>query len=153
PPALEHEKWKILCRFWIPKENVQKRVHRDRVPYDVWIRLGFIEATDGNVIDYSVLRKRIGEDRGRFKIREVAFDPWNATQLSTELADDGFEMVPFRQGFGSMAGPTKEVEKLVIGRQIIHGGNPVLRWMMSNVAVVQDPAGNLKPDKSRSTEK
>jgi phage terminase large subunit-like protein len=104
-------------------------------------------------VDYAVIRERIEEVGEGFKICEIAFDRWNATQVSTELAEDGFQMVPFGQGFGSMAGPTKEVGKLIIGRQIAHGGNPVLRWMMSNVAVKQDPAGNLKPDKSKTTEK
>jgi phage terminase large subunit-like protein len=153
PPEEEKEQWKVLCRFWIPKDNIQKRVHRDRVPYDQWIREGLLEATEGNVVDYAVLHKRIGKDGERFAVREIAFDRWNATQLSTQLAEEGFEMVPFGQGFGSMAGPTKEVEKLIIGRQIAHGGNPVLRWMMSNVSVKQDPAGNLKPDKSKSSER
>jgi phage terminase large subunit-like protein len=153
PPEDDGELWKVLCRFWIPEANVAKRVQRDRVPYDQWIRDGFIEATSGNVIDYTVLHQRIQEDGERFRIRQIAFDRWNATQLSTQLTDDGFEMMPFGQGFGSMSGPTKEVEKLIVGRQIAHAGNPVLRWMMSNVSVKQDPAGNLKPDKSKSTER
>jgi phage terminase large subunit-like protein len=75
------------------------------VPYDVWIREGFIEATEGNVIDYDVLRKRIQEDHDFFQIKEVAFDPWNATQLVTQLGSDGLNMIPFRQGFASMAAP------------------------------------------------
>ena len=62
-------------------------------------------------------------------------------------------MVAFRQGFASMSAPTKELEKLIVGRQLAHGGHPVLRWMVSNVAVKQDPAGNLKPDKAKSTER
>jgi len=153
PPQQKGEFWKVLCRFWVPGANVAKRVQKDRVPYDVWIRNDFIEATEGNVIDYGVLRERIKEDGERFNIRQIAFDRWNATQLSTQLTEDGFEMIPFGQGFSSMTGPTKEVEKLVVGRQLAHAGNPVLRSMMSNVSVKQDPAGNLKPDKSKSSEK
>ena len=127
--------WQVLCRFWIPGDNVRKRVEKDRVPYDVWIREGFIEATEGNVIDYDVLRKRIQEDHDFFQIKEVAFDPWNATQLVTQLGSDGLNMIPFRQGFASMAAPTRELEKLIVGRQIIRAGNPVMRWMVSNAAV------------------
>jgi phage terminase large subunit-like protein len=153
PPEGDGERWQVICRFWLPSDNVRRRVDRDRVPYDQWIGAGFIESTEGNVIDYGVLRKRIGEDAERYDIREIAFDRWNATQLCTQLQDDGLTMVPFGQGFSSMSAPTKGLEKLIVGRQLAHGGNPVLRWMVSNVAVKQDPAGNLKPDKSKSTER
>jgi phage terminase large subunit-like protein len=125
----------------------------DRVPYDVWIRQGFIHATSGNVIDYDVIRECIRTDAEQFRIEEIAFDRWNATQLCTQLASDGIEMMPFGQGFASMAGPTRELEKLIVGRQFAHGGHPVLRWMASNMAVKQDPAGNLKPDKAKSSDR
>lgn len=62
-------------------------------------------------------------------------------------------MIPFGQGFASMSAPTKELEKMILGKQIAHGGHPVLRWMVSNVAMKQDPAGNLKPDKSKSSDR
>jgi phage terminase large subunit-like protein len=154
PPADDEPgPWQMLCRFWVPSENVRKRVEKDRCPYDVWIREGFIEATEGNVVDYDVIRRRIQEDHDFFQIKEIAFDPWNATQLVTQLGSDGLNMMPFRQGFASMAAPTRELEKLIVGRQIIHPENPVMRWMMSNAAVKQDAAGNMKPDKSKSTER
>ncbi len=89
----------------------------------------------------------------KLTIKEIAIDRWNATQLSTQLSGDGFEMIGFGQGFASMSAPTKELERRVIAREINHGNNPVLRWMASNVSVKQDPAGNLKPDKSKSTER
>jgi phage terminase large subunit-like protein len=153
PPKADEERWQVLCRFWMPSDNVRRRVERDRVPYDQWIREGYIEATNGNVIDYEVLRKRISEDAQQYDIHEIAFDRWNATQLCTQLQDDGLTMIPFGQGFASMSAPTKEMEKMIIGKQLAHGGHPVLRWMISNVSVKQDPAGNLKPDKAKSTER
>jgi phage terminase large subunit-like protein len=153
PPEETGEHWKVLCRFWIPSDNIRKRIEKDRVPFDVWIQQGFIEATPGNVIDYDFLRERIVQDAGEFDIREIAYDRWNATQLSTQLQSNHAEMIPFGQGFASMSAATKTLEKLVVGRQLAHGGNPVLRWMASNVAVKQDPAGNLKPDKSKSSDR
>ena len=84
-PPEDDEPWQVLCRFWMPEDNVRRRVEKDRVPYDVWIREGWIEATAGNVIDYDILRARIQEDADRFHIREIAFDRWNATQLCTQL--------------------------------------------------------------------
>lgn len=139
--------------FWVPRENMPKRARRDRVPYDVWHREGFIEATDGNVTDYDVIRRRINELAQEYDIREIAVDRWNATQLATQLTGDGFNLIAFGQGYASMSGPAKELERRILGRELGHDGNPVLRWMASNVSVSTDPAGNLKPDKARSSEK
>jgi hypothetical protein len=69
------------------------------------------------------------------------------------LRDEGATTVKFRQGFRSMAAPTRELEKLIVSKKLAHGGNPVARWMAANVAVAQDPAGNLKPAKDKSTER
>ena len=112
-----------------------------------------IEATDGDVIDYDAIRKRINELAATYRIAEVAIDRWNATQLATQLKGDGFEVIGFAQAFVCLAAPTKELERRMIGREVNHGGNPVLRWMASNVSVNTDPAGNLKPDKTKSTER
>jgi phage terminase large subunit-like protein len=143
----------VLPFFWVPQEGVRERSRKDRVPYDVWVRDGLIEATPGNVTDYDVIRGRIKELAALYRIKEIAYDRWNATQLVTQLQEDGAALVPFGQGFASMSGPTKELEKLVLERKLRHGGNPVLRWMASNVTVRQDPAGNLKVDKAKSSEK
>lgn len=142
-----------IARFWMPADNVRKRVERDRVPYDLWVRQGWIKATEGNVVDYDVVRADINALHEHLQTMEIAIDRWNATQLATQLGGDGFTVVQFGQGFASMSAPAKELEKLVLGRLLVHGGNPVLRWMASNVAVRQDPAGNLKPDKEKSGEK
>jgi len=143
----------VLCRFWVPREGARKRADHDRVPYPLWIDQGFIEATEGDVIDYDVIRERIKADGERYDIREIAFDRWNATQLSIQLAGDGFTMVEVGMGFASMAAPTKELMNLVLGRKLRHGGHPVLRWCASNISVEQDAAGNWKPSKRRSSEK
>jgi phage terminase large subunit-like protein len=88
-----------------------------------------------------------------FQVKEIAYDPWNATHIALRLQDEGAAMVEFRQGFRSMSAPTRELEKLIVSRKLAHGGNPVTRWMAANVAVAQDPAGNLKPAKDKSTER
>lgn len=153
PPVDEDEPWKVVCRFYVPRENIAARAKRDRVPYQQWVQDGFIEATEGNVVDYDVIRERIREDGERFDIREIAYDRWNATQLSTQLGGDGFTMVPFGQGFASMASPCREFESLLMSGRIAHAGNPVLRWMAANVSVEQDAAGNRKPSKAKSRER
>lgn len=141
----------LLPFFWIPEENMIERERRDRVPYSTWVRQGLVEATPGNVIDYAYIRQRLNELADRYEIREVAYDPWNATQLSVELQGDGLNMVEMRQGFASLSGPSKELLRLVLSKGVAHGGNAVLRWMADNVSARQDPAGNVKPDKSKSS--
>jgi phage terminase large subunit-like protein len=139
--------------FWVPEESIQKRSMKDRIQYDDWEKLGFIESTPGNVCDYDHIRERIKQLAEKYRIQAIAYDRWNASQLVTQLMNDGATMVPFGQGYQSMSAPTKELIKLVISRKLRHGGNPVLRWMASNVASKQDPAGNQKPDKAKSSEK
>lgn len=153
PPTEPGEPYDILARFFVPQENMRERERRDRVPYAAWVRQGLITATEGNVIDYQAIRLAIGDLGKRHDIREVAFDRWGAVQISQDLAADGFTVVPFGQGFASMSPPTKELLNLVLARRLRHGGNPVLRWMADNMVVRTDPAGNLKPDKGRSTQR
>jgi phage terminase large subunit-like protein len=143
----------LLPFFFVPEEGIKRRSDRDRVPYVDWVRQGHIIATEGNVIDYDVIRAKVNALSEKYQIKEIAIDRWNATQLSTQLTGDGFEMIGFGQGFASMSGPTKELERRVISKEVNHAGNPVLRWMASNVSIKQDPAGNMKPDKGRSTER
>ena len=143
----------VLSFFWVPEESARQRTRRDRVLYDTWISQGHIEATEGDVVDYDVVRRRINELGEKYNIREIALDPWNGRQLATQLGGDGFEVVEIRQGFASLTSPTKTLETLLRKGSIRHGDNPVLTWMASNVAVEQDAAGNIKPSKKRSTEK
>lgn len=143
----------VFSHFWIPEENIDERVRRDKVPYDQWVREGYIEATPGNVVDYRTIRERIIEFGTEQELRELAYDRWGATQLSQDLDEEGLTVIPFGQGYSSMAGPTKELLRIILEGKLRHGGNPVLRWMADNMVVRSDPAGNLKPDKERSTEK
>ena len=143
----------LLPFFWVPADGIRKRSDRDRVPYDAWKKNGFIETTPGSVIDYEFIRRKINELAKQYHIKEIAIDRWNATQLSTQLSADGFEMIGFGQGFASMAAPTKELERRVLQGTINNGANPVLRWMASNVTIEQDAAGNIKPSKKKSTER
>lgn len=152
-PTTDTTIYAALPFFWIPGDNIAARVRRDRVPYDVWVREGLIIATEGNVIHYAAIRAKIDELAQIYDIREVGFDRWGATQMTQELQDAGMEVVPIGQGFASMSAPTKELLNVVLSRRLRHGGNPVLRWMADNLRVSQDPAGNLKPDKAKSTER
>lgn len=153
PPLDEEDKYIILPYFWIPEDNLTLRVNRDHVPYDVWERQGYLQTTEGNVVHYSFIEKFIDRLGERFNIREIAFDRWGAVQMVQNLESMGFTVVPFGQGFKDMSPPTKELMKLVLEQKIAHGGHPVLRWNMDNIYIRTDPAGNIKADKEKSTEK
>ena len=154
PPDEDEPRYRVLPFFWCPEERLVERSRRDRVSYDAWARDGFIHATEGDVIDYRFIRQRIVELSHTYAIQEIPFDPWNSRQIATQLGEeDGLPMVEFRQGYVSMNEPSKEFERLVVSGGILHARNPVLDWMISNVAVRRDPAGNIKPDKEKSREK
>ena len=153
PPRNEDEKYIVMPYFWIPEENMQQRVLKDHVPYDVWERQGVLQATEGNVIHYGFIEKFIDDLGKKYNIKGICFDRWGAVQMSQNLEALGFEVVAFGQGFKDMSPPTKELMKLVLEKRIAHGGHPVLRWMMDNIFIRTDPAGNIKPDKEKSTEK
>lgn len=143
----------VIPHFWAPLERIRQRSKRDRVPYDQWEADGILTATPGDVVDYAFIRQQVLDIMAQYDLRELAFDPWNAIQLATQLGEEGVTMVEVRQGFASLSAPTKELMTLLLAKKLRHGGHPILRWNASNVAVKQDPAGNLKPDKSQSTER
>ncbi|EFR90483.1 putative phage terminase, large subunit [Listeria innocua FSL S4-378] len=153
PPVDEDDKYIILPYFWLPEETLSARVNRDHVPYDVWEKQGQLKTTEGNVVHYGFIEKFIEELGEKYNIREIAFDRWGAVQMVQNLEGMGFTVVPFGQGFKDMSPPTKELMKLTLEEKVAHGGHPVLRWMMDNIFVRTDPAGNIKPDKEKSSEK
>ena len=153
PPTLSDDHFRVLPYFWLPDETLELRVRRDHVMYDVWKKQGYIFTTEGNVVHYGYIEdfiRRLGE---RFEIREIAYDRWNASMMVQALQDDGFTMVPFGQGYRDMSNPTKDLMRLVLDGSIRHNGHPVRRWCIDNVFVRSDPAGNIKIDKEKSTEK
>jgi phage terminase large subunit-like protein len=143
----------LLPFFWLPQAGLEARAARDRVPYQAWVERGHIALTDGNVVDYDAIRRRIAGAEGagglmhEYQIVDIARDRWNATHLSTQLMGEGLAIVDFGQGFASMSAPCKEFEKRVMNRTINWGGNPVLEWMGRCTDVMQDAAENMKPVK------
>ncbi|MGF7142823.1 phage terminase large subunit-like protein [Anaerotaenia torta] len=153
PPEDEDDKYIVLPYFWLPEETLDLRVRRDHVPYDVWGQQGHIQTTEGNVVHYDFIEAFIEELGTLYNIREIAYDRWGATQMVQNLEGLGFVIVPFGQGFKDMSPASKELMRLTLDGKIAHGANPALRWMMDNIHIRTDPAGNIKPDKERSTEK
>ncbi len=153
PPESIEDDYQVLCRFWCPDEAIHERTKRDRVPYEAWVRQGFMTATPGNVIDYDYILAQIDEDAQAYDLKEIAFDRWGSTKVIQEIEERELTCVQFGQGYASMSPPMKDLEKLILGHKINHGNNPVLNWMADNLVALQDPAGNIKPDKERSLER
>jgi phage terminase large subunit-like protein len=153
PPVEDDGRYIALPTFWMPADNVRRRVSEDRLPYDVWIREGFINETPGNVVDYAFIRAYILRARDRFDIEEVAYDPWNALETATRLKDEGLTMVEVKQNFAGLSNATKELMGLVLGKRLAHLGNPVLRWMATNVVINTNEEGFIRPNRKKSREK
>jgi len=151
--ALYPDKWATLEAYWVPEESIRERSERDRVPYDIWAREGHMFTTPGNVTDYEFIRAEINRLSGIYRIQEIAYDMHFGGELVTALQGDNLTVVPYGQGFISMGTPVAEMEKVAFGRQLVHTGHPVTRWMFSNVALAHDAAGNHKIDKEKSKEK
>jgi phage terminase large subunit-like protein len=143
----------IRTWYWLPSETAYKRKDAAGVSIRQWASDGFIELTDGNVTDYAYIKARIIQLAQQYDIKDIAFDRFNASQLVIELQNEGLQMYPFGQGFVSMSAPTKEMERLVKDGLLRHAGNPVTRWMMGNILLTQDPAGNIKINKAKSGDK
>lgn len=142
----------LIPRFWVPEETVATR-DSPRTPYKKWVAEGSLLTTPGNVTDYDFIEHAIKEDARAFGCTGLGYDPWNATQVAIHLQDEGLPCQEFRQGYASMAAPSKELERLFISGQLEHGNHPVLEWMFGNATYRKDPAGNIKPDKERAAEK
>ncbi|MEN6533761.1 MAG: terminase TerL endonuclease subunit [Bryobacteraceae bacterium] len=154
PPEGDDERWRILCWGFVPNDRIEDRVRRDGVPYDAWARAGWLTRTPGNVVDYAYIAKRVAECAQRFDVREVCFDPWNATAWATGMMNAGHaNLVEVRQGFKSLSPACYELDKWILSRAVGHNGDPVLNWCLSNVTIRRDANDNLAPDKARSTER
>lgn len=140
-------------RYWVPQDAVAQRTERRSVPYAAWVKGGYIEQTPGDVTDYSRIEREIEEDYLRFQPRAIAFDPWNTTQLASNLIDKGLPIQMFIQGPKSYNPAMKAFEITYIACNLRHGGNPVLTWNAANLVTRPDVNANIAPDKKRSAEK
>ena len=139
-----------LIHFWLPEANLKQKMDRDRVPYDQWAKDGWLTLTEGNSVDQEQIRAYINKQAALYEIKEIGFDPWNATQMSYWLQEDGAKVWELRQGFQTLSEPTKEFERAVVSHTLRHDNNPVMRWQLGNVITKADDNGNIKPDKKKS---
>lgn len=136
--------------MWTPEDSMVLRSAKERALFEKFIKEGWLTLQKGAVVDYDVIRETIKSRAQEYKIKEIAIDRWNAQQIATQLEGDGLTVSFFGQGFASMSAPTKDFGKLLKEEKFKHNGNALLREMLKNITVTEDPAGNIKPDKSKS---
>jgi phage terminase large subunit-like protein len=149
----EDKKYRVIPHFYLPGDDIIEREKKDRVPYRVWVKQGFITLTPGNVIDYDFIEHDMDEICRSYRVLEVGYDRYRSDLLIQHLMQKGLTCVPIGQGFVSLTTPTEFLETLILQKRIVHSGNPVLRWMISNAVATYDPAGNVKLDKAKSNQK
>lgn len=150
---LKDGKYYSITRFFIPEDTMRQKELKDKVPYSEWVSKGYVIATPGNTVDYEAIEAKFNEDATKFQIQRVGFDRWNADYLVQNLQKKGMTTVPVGMGFFSMNAPTKRLETLILNKEFVHNGNPVLTNHMDNMVINRDPAGNIKPDKAKATQK
>lgn len=148
PPKDETEKWKILWRFFIPKEYMAKRIKEDKVKYDEWVREGHMIATNGWMIDYKTIEDEILKLAKLYDIKEIGYDEWNAYQMVQNLSDSGAfmpqQLLKVRQVYKELSEPIKILGSLIMNEEFSQDGNPVARWMFGNIEILQDNMENIK---------
>lgn len=149
----ENDKFQLLPFFWIPEEKMLEKIRKENINYDLWVRDGYVKVTPGNVLDYTFVKADILKIISDFNLQSTSYDRWNSSQIIIELQDEGMKLNQFGQGYGSMSAPTKQFELLVLTEKIEHFNNQVLSWMLASTLVTTDPAGNIKPDKQKSSQK
>lgn len=144
-------------RVWTPEANLSNLNKRTNNAAQTWVEDGWLTITPGDVSDYNWIRDQVAKDADDFDILSIAFDPWNARSLTTDLQAEGIKMVELRQGYVSLTSPTKELQRKAYQgtekKPVIRHNNPIMDWCLSNVVLAEDPSGNIKPDKKNSADK
>ena len=152
---VKDEHWYTWGRYWVPESAVAQRNERGTVRYGGWVQSGHLTVTDGDVTDYRVIERDLIADFDRFRPRAVAFDPWNAAQLVTQITEarPRLKLIQFRQGPQSFHPAMQALERAYTGEHFSHGGDPVLLWNAANIVVRRDVNLNMAPDRKRSADK
>lgn len=144
-------KYIVLPTLYVPEATLAKIKNKN---YAGWVLGGHLVATPGDVIDFSYIEEDLIEDTKKFAVKEIAFDPWQATQLAQRMiGEHGLPMLEFPNNVRNFSEPTKEFEALVRQGLLFHNNNPCFNWMISNLTVKEDRKGNIYPRKDREENK
>ena len=153
PPQEGLADWRILIEGWIPEDNMKERIQRDNVPYDRWVKQGFLHATPGDVVDYDFVEARIVTLSKQYTFLNGGTDPWNSRMLTQRLEKEGVTFLEVQQNMDNMSPAMKETERLLRSEQLTHEENPLARWCFGNVVTAIDGNENIKPMKNKSKDR
>lgn len=152
--------WHVKPTFWLPGTGLADKARADRVPYDLWHKQGWLQASPGPTVDYEFVAAFLWDFCQANDVRKIAFDRWNWRHLKPwllkagfteeQLSDEGALFEPMGQGFQSMSPALRDLESAILNKRIAHGGHPVLTMCAANATVQADPAGNRKLSKMKS---
>ena len=140
-------------QHYLPEDTVKNTSGQLGVKYDTWVKQKYITVTEGNVTDLSYIQNDLEKIMGQYDVKEIAYDPYGASQITASLLEKGAPMVKFSQGIMNMSDPSKELEKHILSGDIAHGQDPVLGWMISNCVLYIDPNDNIKIKKEMNKNK
>jgi phage terminase large subunit-like protein len=143
----------LLPFFWLPSEACKQRERFNKPRLDQWIHSGHIKGIPGAYISQDVLLADIDVLAGRYRIKDLAVDPWNGYDFAIRLRNKGHHATLFKQGFATISAPTKRLQEMILAKEILHDGNPVLRWCVQNCAVTTDENENIRPTKAKSRDR
>lgn len=153
-PILDDEPWLMVPFAWLPDEGLDRKEEMDRAPYQQWKTMGYLDTTPGRAISKRIVLQRLSSLCSFFDVVSVAYDRWRIEDLLALAEDEGIalpEMIPFGQGYGSMAPAVEHFEELLLNGMLAHPSHPVLNWCATNAVITADDAGNRKPSKAKAT--
>jgi phage terminase large subunit-like protein len=152
-PDRPGDTYTALWRFWTPSDSLVDLDRRTAGSAEAWVRDGWLSTTPGAVFDPSAVNDQLDADAQTFDVQTVGYDRWGANDVTRKASEAGMTLVPIGQGFAALSAPMKEMLRLTLVGRLHHGGNPVMRWMVDNLAVAMDRHGNVKPDKAAAADK
>lgn len=152
---LSDGKYAVLSHSFMPEDTLFEKMRTDKIPYDVWVKEGWITLTEGAVVDYRYVEDYVVQEAKKhgWRIQEVCYDPYNATQFSQNMESHGYTQVEIRQGVKTLSEPTKNFREEVYSGNITHDNNPVLTWAVGNAVTRQDHNENIQLDKDKSSQR
>lgn len=143
----------LHVQSFAPEAGIRKRADADSAPYALWRDQGFLTACPGDTVDFGMVEAHIRKMAGMFRVEEIAFDRWRAQDMMASLEKEGLPVVEFPQTVATFARPVVDFETAMFERKLVHGGNPLLRWAVSNVVMYRDSSDNRKPVKKQSADR
>ena len=154
PPEDDEDDFYAFWRLYCPEDMITTPKKNDgQINYQQWWQDGFITMTDGNITDYRYIEKDIEELNLHFEIKRLGYDRYKSYEIITRLQESGILVEPVPQTFLGMSAPMQQVERLIYSKKLSHNNNPVVQWMLGNVAVMMDGNDNIKLDRKNKKDK